>query len=352
MLQTFASFRVPAGVRAALMVTGLLSGATVPAAAAGSAPIFVYFQVGRDEEPAENLRVEQFAAQMDALAYDHVNVLPLSTIMAAFDGGTPLPDRTVGLTFDDAYLSVADNALPVLKKAGFKATIFVTPKLVDRGGDYMSWGALRQAMRDGFDIGAKIDLDDIDDDSSVRTLAAVNESLTRLRDELGVAPTLFAYADGIATPPLREIVRSRGFKAAFALQSGPASALSDRFRLPRFPMTEAFGTLERFRIAANSLPLDVQDVLPKEQTVQSPNPPQIGFTIVDGVGFDPQRIACFIEDQGKAPLEVLGTRVEVRPVNPFEPDGETRMNCTAPGIGGDAGRWHWLGFDFYVPPDN
>jgi hypothetical protein len=229
------------------------------------------------------------------------------------------------------------------------ATIFVTPRLVDKGGEYMSWDELRRAVRQGFTIGAKIDLDDIDDDSSTRTLAAINDAKTRIQQEIGTAPTLFAYADGIATRPMRDMVQSRGFHAAFALQSGPATDTEDRFMLPRFPMTEEFGDVERFRTAASSLPLAISDVLPTDQTVEGANPPRIGFTVTQS-DIDLSKIACFIEDQGKAPIEVLGSRIEIRPEQPFDDDDETRMNCTVPATGADTGRWHWLGFDFYAPP--
>lgn len=276
-------------------------------------------------------------------------VWPVTEIVRSLKDRKPLPDRAIGLTFDDAYRSVADNALPRLEAARLTATIFVSPKLVDRGGNYMSWDELRHAARAGFTIGAKILPEDADENDQPHILAAVNESLSRIRDEIGTAPTLFAYDDGIAEPPVRNIVASRGFIGAFGLQSGPVHGDSAFYLLPRFPMTEAFGTLERFRTAANSLPLPVSELLPEDGAVVSgPNPPQIGFT-VKNADADLTKLACFIEDQGKASLEVIGERVEIRPAQPFDEDDTTRVNCTVPGSGANAGRWHWLGFNFYMP---
>jgi peptidoglycan/xylan/chitin deacetylase (PgdA/CDA1 family) len=254
----------------------------------------------------------------------------------------------VALTFDEANRSVADNALPVLRQAGMTATIFVTPGLADRGGAYMSCDELRRAAHDGFSIGAKIDLNALTDDTPEKIMAAVNDSLTRITDQIGVQPVVFSYADGIADKSLREIVKSRGFKAAVALQSGPASDKSDRYLLPRFAMTESYGTIDRFRMAANSMPLIVTDTLPADQIIAGQNPPQIGFTIVsDDVAL--AQLACFTEDQGKTPVTVLGNRAELRPVAPFDTDDTTRVNCTVPGTGASTGRWHWLGFNFFVP---
>ncbi len=325
----------------------VLAGTAVPAHADSYAPIFTYFQIGRDEAPSANLRVEQFQAHIDLLKRESFSVASVPDIIAAFESGRSLPDKTVGLTFDEANRSVTQNALPLLRQAGLTATIFVTPSLADRGGAYMSWDELRRAARDGFTIGAKIDAD-VDEDSSVKMLAAVNEALVRIQAEIGVAPTLFSYTDGISTPSTRDLVRSRGFHAAFAMQSGPASNKDDRFVLPRFSMTEAYGTTERFRAAALSIPFDVADVLPEDPTITGANPPQIGFTVLSD-DVDMATVACFIEDQGKAPLDILGNRVELRPQTRFEEDDTTRVNCTAPGHGENAGRWHWLGYDFFVP---
>lgn len=39
--------------------------------------------------------------------------------------GTALPDKPVLITFDDGYSDLAEHAIPVLEKSGFKATIFI-----------------------------------------------------------------------------------------------------------------------------------------------------------------------------------------------------------------------------------
>ena len=330
----------------------LALGWAAPACAQTYAPIFAYFQIGRDDDPGANLRIDQFQAQIDVLKSEGFSVVSLPQLIAAFDGGAHLPGHAVALTFDEANRSIADNALPVLRQAKMTATIFVTPALADRGGAYMSWDELRRASHEGFTIGAKIDLDALTgDDTPEKIMAAVNDSLTRITDQIGTAPVVFAYADGIADKSLRAIVQSRGFKAAVALQSGPASDTSDRYLLPRFAMTESYGTIDRFRMAANSMPLLVTDILPVDPIVTAQNPPQIGFTVVsDDVAL--AQLACFTEDQGKTPVTVLDARVELRPVAPFDLDDTTRVNCTAPGTGENAGRWHWLGFNFYVPGKN
>jgi peptidoglycan/xylan/chitin deacetylase (PgdA/CDA1 family) len=60
-----------------------------------------------------------FARQMDAIQ-SKARVVP-----AFHRGGLPGDRPSVAITFDDAYLSVAENALPELVARGFHSTIFV-----------------------------------------------------------------------------------------------------------------------------------------------------------------------------------------------------------------------------------
>jgi peptidoglycan/xylan/chitin deacetylase (PgdA/CDA1 family) len=51
-------------------------------------------------------------------------------------GSAVLPDNPVIITFDDGYHDNYTNALPLLKKYGFKATVFL---VVDKIGSYDDW---------------------------------------------------------------------------------------------------------------------------------------------------------------------------------------------------------------------
>jgi peptidoglycan/xylan/chitin deacetylase (PgdA/CDA1 family) len=58
------------------------------------------------------------------------NVLPLRAALAAIDAGR-VPPRAVCITFDDGYRSVHDLALPVLRRLGLPATVFVSSGYVN-----------------------------------------------------------------------------------------------------------------------------------------------------------------------------------------------------------------------------
>lgn len=72
-----------------------------------------------------------FEWQMEILK-DYFNVLPLSEAMMRFGKGN-LPSRCVCITFDDGYADNYEVALPILKKWGLPATIFVAVGFLDGG---------------------------------------------------------------------------------------------------------------------------------------------------------------------------------------------------------------------------
>jgi len=75
-----------------------------------------------------------FTWQMELLARCF-NVLSLSEALRAIDSGK-VPPRAVCITFDDGYRSVHDLALPVLRRLGLSATVFVSSGFV---GDDTMW---------------------------------------------------------------------------------------------------------------------------------------------------------------------------------------------------------------------
>ena len=68
--------------------------------------------------------IDIFTWHMELLARCF-NVLSLREALAAIDAGR-VPPRAVCITFDDGYRSVHDLALPVLRRLGLPATVFVS----------------------------------------------------------------------------------------------------------------------------------------------------------------------------------------------------------------------------------
>ena len=323
------------------------TGTALPAGAADSAVVIMYHRFGEAAYPSTNVTIEQLESHIKELKKGPYSVLPLPEIVARLRDDRPLPDRTVGLSVDDAYLSFYGEAWPRLKTARLPVTLFVATRAVDRKlSGIMSWRQIRELAADGVSIGSHTETHlHMPDTGAARNRGEIERSNGRFITELGRAPELFAYPYGEASLEVQEIVRGAGFIAAFGQHSGVIGRTVNFFYLPRFSMNEKYGDLRRFRLAINALPLPVSDVTPFDPMITAVNPPPIGFTVgggITGVG----RLTCFTSHEGRARLERLGERrFEVRVNTPF-PRGRTRLNCTLPTR---EGHWRWLGRLFYVP---
>lgn len=309
------------------------------------AVVMMYHRFGESDFPSTNVTMEQFRAHVEELKSGGYNVLSLAKIVAALRDGSPLPPKTVGLSVDDAYASVFTDAWPILREAGFPLTVFVATDPVDRKfSRYMSWDQLRQLAEEGVTMGSQTavhpHMADLDGTAVQQELKASN---ARFEAELGKVPDLFAYPYGEANLQVMELVSEAGFVAAFGQHSGAIGTGGELFYLPRFAMNEAYGSIDRFILAANALPLRVADLVPADPMVASPNPPNIGMTVTwpnDGL----DRLRCYSSHVDSVDLQLLGKRIEVRVAEPM-PAGRTRLNCTLPA---GNGRWHWFGWQYYV----
>ena len=98
--------------------------------AADHAVILMYHRFGEDTIPSTNIRLEQFDRHLEILASGDYTVWPIGKIVTHLQTKQPLPDRTVGISIDDAYLSVYTEAWPRLKERGFPFTLFVATCLL------------------------------------------------------------------------------------------------------------------------------------------------------------------------------------------------------------------------------
>lgn len=337
------------------VMLGVLLIDVLPARAGNSAVIFMYHRFGEADLPSTSIKIEQFESHLAELKNGGYRVMDLPDIVKAIKNGKELPDKAVAITVDDAYLSVYQEAWPRLKELGYPFTLFVSTEPVDRGvRGYMSWDQIRELRREGVTIGhhtvthlhmPRASLSD--------NRLELDKASDRFLAELGFKPDLFAYPYGETSGRLMQLVRSSGFSAAFGQHSGVAAKTPDLYYLPRFSLNEKYGDISRFKLAAKSLALVVEDVTPSDPMIDGSdeNPPALGFTIRgdDDLMKRLNRFSCFASHEGKLELMRLGgeggqTRIEIRMQKPL-PNGRTRLNCTMPA---ENGRWYWFGRQFFT----
>lgn len=319
------------------------------------ASVIMYHRFGEEDYPSTNTRLSQLDEHIAELTNGEYNVLPLNELVSRLKSHEGFPVQSVGVSIDDAYLSVYTEAWPRFKKAEIPFTVFVATDPVDRGySHYMTWDQIRKMAADplvtiGSQTASHLHMIDSTAAQNAADLALSNQ---RFQAELGFVPKLIAYPYGEFSTPVIDVVKKAGFIAGFGQQSGAFGINTDisdeLYRLPRFALNETYGDLARLKTAASSLPLPVQDVSPQDTVVDpDANPPYIGFTMPEDFPRSDQ-LACFSNTEGKLSIERLGPRVEVRMTQKL-PQGRTRLNCTQPASGpGNDGRWRWFGRLLYV----
>lgn len=319
-----------------------------------AAVILAYHRIGEDSYPATNIRREQFEGHIRALVQGHYNIIALPTLIKALKNGTTLPPRTIALTFDGAHRSAYDIAVPLLLEHNLPFTLFLPTDRLDSGlSRYINWKDIKKLQRYknvtiGLQPATYTHLNDTTPDDLRRT---INKARARLREETGREALFFAYPFGEWSAAYRALIEEQGFLAAFGQQSGVAYSGHDLLTLPRFPMTESYAGLDRFRLIAGSLPLPVTDMTPPDPLLTE-SQPAIGFTVDEELTPLIDQLSCFISGQEKAVSENIGAnRIELRLTQPFDEE-RNRINCTMPAppdFNTGEPRWRWFGALFVLP---
>lgn len=214
---------------------------------AGALRILCYHRVGNEHDPL-TVRVRRFRLQMNALAERGFRVLDVRTawrrLTAHREAGAQTGERLIGLTFDDGYEDVAENALPVLEELGFSATVFVVTGAVD-GHTQLTWYDRQPALLDWTEI------EDLDANSPLsfephsrthRNLIALPDDVLRaelsgskatLESHVGRPARVFSYPGGLFGDRERRLVADAGFEVAVTCHPGTNNAGSDRLALNR-----------------------------------------------------------------------------------------------------------------------
>jgi len=337
-------------LKALCLLLLLAFGIALPSAsyAADSATVFMYHRFGEEEYPTTNVRLDQFEAHIQELVNGPYTVWPLPKILDRLKKGKALPENTVAITIDDAYLSVYEKAWPRLKRYNLPFTLFVATDAVDRKNpNYMSWQQIRELKRKGATIGSQTASHGrMINKTPDQNRAEIAKSNDRFKEELNFRPTLFAYPFGEYSSAVLEVIKNSGFDAAFGQHSGAFDGGSNLLELPRFAINEQYGDLDRFKLAANTLALPIREITPSNPLLsKSTNPPAFGFTLDQDVG-SLKGLNCFASGQDKPDITILGeNRVEIRLKKAYNP-GRGRINCT---LSAGNNKWYWLGRQFFIP---
>lgn len=180
-----------------------------------------------------NVTPEFFEKHMQYLKDKGYNVIGMDTLINFLDTGAKLPSKPVVITFDDGYEDNYLSMYPILRKFGFKATIFTITGLVENP-DYLKWSQIDDMKNSGLVTFAN------------HTWSHHPSSGTKQKQELEIGTAnkqlaekglnsikAFAYPYGNSSKNAKEVLQSVGYKIAFTTKHGTKMCSSNRFDLPR-----------------------------------------------------------------------------------------------------------------------
>jgi peptidoglycan/xylan/chitin deacetylase (PgdA/CDA1 family) len=222
-------------------------------------PVLLYHHIGQPKPgayPYLSVSRERFSVQIQWLLHEGYRFLRVSDFLALHKGDTDAGEKSILLTFDDAFADLEENAFRFLEENRISATIFIVTSQI---GGVNAWDQARSwthsipllsreqikfwASR-GIEFGAHSHTH-----SDLRTLtkAQIEEEVIRSKEELENVLSRevlsFAYPFGSYNQTVRDVVKTN-FGVAFTTRRGLNHSYTDIHELRRTAPRESDGQLE------------------------------------------------------------------------------------------------------------
>ena len=248
------------------------------------------------------------------------------------------------LTIDDGYDSFYEHAWPYLRENQIPFLIFISTEAVGKKG-YMNWEEIKEIEKYDFvTIGNHSHSHDYLVNYSFEEFKTdIKTSIEIFDNNLGYNPIFFSYPFGEWNSKQKNFI-AEYFDFAFGQNSGVIDLNKDKYELPRFPINEKYGDLERFKFLVNLLPFQYKKVFPDEKMIDNNNPPEMRVEF-----FKEQKINninCFSnEGDGwdNSKLEINNNILRIIFRDRFK-TRRGRVNCSI----NDEDGWRWFGIQFVV----
>ncbi len=318
--------------------------------------ILQYHHVSTDTPRSTSVSPEELEQHMAYLAEYH-HVISLQSALTSIKNKTPLPQRSVVITFDDGYKNIGENGHPILRKYGFDYTIFINPSQIGILNSQLSWDDVKQMSKEGVTF-ANHTLDHlhlldryINEDKAnwiARIKKNINAAEDALSEQIGYSKKWIAYPYGEFDMTVKAMLKEMSY-VGFGQHSGAVGQFSDMQSLPRFPAAGRYANLDTLLTKINSLAMPVTKVRPERYAM--------GIEEVLGkIEFDlllddinPNKIACYFAGDS-LPVTKINTGFSIDIKQPFT-SGRTRVNCTAPSIK-ENDRYYWYSIPFFTQKEN
>jgi hypothetical protein len=258
----------------------------------------------------------------------------------------PKRKKKILLTVDDGFQSFFEIAWPYLKKNKIPFILFVSTEPVGNKG-YMTWDQIKEVEKESFAIIGHHShtheyLIEKSDEEFINDIEIANSIF---KSKLGYVPDLFSYPFGEYSEFMRNYI-SNNFTFAFGQHSGVIDVNKEKFQLPRFPINEKYGEIERFTSIIKTYPLEYKNLLPKEKKLKKiNNPPNFSVDFFENQK-NIRNINCYSNEGDrweKSNMNFDNKTLSIKFRESFLPR-RGRINCSL----NDNGKWRWFGTQFII----
>jgi len=307
----------------------------------------MYHRFEENKYPSTNIKIKDFQQHIQLIKKQGFEFINVNEFEKKLNNETN--KKKILLTIDDGFLSFYNNAWPILKKEKIPFLLFVNTREVGKY-NYMSWDQIKEISNSKFaHIGNHSHtheyLIDLTENEIKKDL---NLSISIFKKQLNKNSLFFSYPFGEYSLPFKKIVKDLGFKYAFGQHSGVVDATKDFLELPRFPINEKYGEIERFKTLLKTLPLQYKKITPKEKYLSTNNnPPEIIIEFFENQS-NLNLINCYSNEQNKwRKSEIIFPSKNIMKIqlqDKFTTE-RGRVNCS---LRNEDGSWRWLGLQFTI----
>ncbi len=304
----------------------------------------MYHRFNEKKYPSTNINMEVFKKQIEIIKNNNINFNHPDNFNNNFD--SKKTKKEILITIDDAFTSFYENAWPFLKKEKIPFILFVSTQPVGKNG-YMNWNQIKEVEKEEFAfIGNHSHSHEYLIEYNFEEFKKdIDTSIKIFNQKIGYNPMFFSYPFGEYSLDQKKYISDK-FNYAFGQHSGIIDLNKDKYELPRFPINEKYGDLERFSFLLNLSPLEYKNFIPEDKYIlKNNNPPKAIIEFFEGQK-NLDKINCFSDEGkgwGKSKTKLINNKlfIEFRDKFYFR---RGRINCS---LNDDIG-WRWLGIQLSI----
>ncbi|GIR25455.1 MAG: polysaccharide deacetylase [Alphaproteobacteria bacterium] len=287
--------------------------------------VLMYHRIGDDKYPSTNISKELFEEHIKYLVEENINVLPITELSKYLKKEINLPNKTVFITFDDAYKSFFQNGFPILKKNKLPFSIFVSSHYVSNAeeSDFMSWSMLKEVSESNGLILNHSKSHESLVGMDIQTLKKeIEQNQIEIEKNIGEQPKIFSYPYGESSKNIEEVLKLLNYEIAFSQHSAPIHFNQNIYRLPRYALNDEFGSLKRFKMILKTKPLEIFQSSFDDSII---NTDKFHFSFLSKI---PSKfINCFINNSASMIKKDRGEKVNLY-LSKLKNGVRYRINCT------------------------